>query len=132
MRPEIRTIGRASFGLLARWAPSLAAQIANHVARLYVEDPAQGFIPSTGRLVHLRLPEAAVDLRVETGVGAGDEVTSFYDPMIAKLVAWGPERDTARRRLVRAAGIGPGPRGRRRLALGNQWLGLRHVGSARF
>ena len=71
-------------------------------ARLYAEDPAQGFIPSTGRLVHLRLPEAAVELRVETGVGAGDEVTSFYDPMIAKLVAWGPERDTARRRLVRA------------------------------
>ncbi|MDX1540751.1 MAG: biotin/lipoyl-containing protein, partial [Geminicoccaceae bacterium] len=71
-------------------------------ARIYAEDAARDFAPSTGRLHHLRLPEEAAELRVETGVVEGDEVSPFYDPMIAKLVAWGPDREAARRRLLRA------------------------------
>ena len=61
-------------------------------ARLYAEDPAKGFLPSTGRLDHLEFVEAG---RVETGVEEGDAISPFYDPMIAKLVAWGEDRDEA-------------------------------------
>lgn len=71
--------------------------------RLYAENPARGFLPATGVLRGLRLPapEAA---RVDTGVREGDTVTPFYDPMIAKIVAWGGDRDEARRRLGQALG----------------------------
>ena len=55
-------------------------------ARLYAEDPERGFLPSTGRLVALTLPSGE-GIRVDTGVEAGAEVTPFYDPMIAKLIA---------------------------------------------
>jgi 3-methylcrotonyl-CoA carboxylase alpha subunit len=55
-------------------------------ARLYAEDPERGFLPSTGRLLALSLPQG-VGLRVDTGVEKGSEVTPFYDPMIAKLIA---------------------------------------------
>ena len=58
-------------------------------ARLYAEDPAKGFLPSTGRLDHLDLGGLG---RIETGVEEGDSISPFYDPMIAKLVAWGPNR----------------------------------------
>ncbi len=61
-------------------------------ARLYAEDPAKGFLPSTGPLDHFDLGE---DGRIETGVEEGDEISPFYDPMIAKLVAWGEDRDAA-------------------------------------
>ena len=67
-------------------------------ARLYAEDPAAGFLPATGRLSALDWPEG---LRVETGVRAGDEITPHYDPMIAKLIAHGPDRATAIARLRR-------------------------------
>ncbi len=66
-------------------------------ARLYAEDPARGFLPSPGRIEHLFLDPA---LRVETGVEEGDTVSPFYDPMIAKLVAHGAEREDARRALL--------------------------------
>ena len=68
-------------------------------ARLYAEDPATGFLPSIGRLDHLSLPD---DVRIETGVEDGDEVSPFYDPMIAKLVATGATRDEATRTLADA------------------------------
>ncbi|HET6519874.1 MAG TPA: biotin carboxylase N-terminal domain-containing protein, partial [Geminicoccaceae bacterium] len=68
-------------------------------ARLYAEDPARGFLPSVGRLAHLRLPAEAQDLRVEAGVRAGDEVSPYYDPMIAKVIARGADRPAALRRL---------------------------------
>jgi 3-methylcrotonyl-CoA carboxylase alpha subunit len=61
-------------------------------ARLYAEDPSTGFLPSIGRLEHLTLPET---LRVDTGVEEGGEVSPFYDPMIAKLIATGATRDEA-------------------------------------
>ena len=61
-------------------------------ARLYAEDPANGFLPSIGRLDRLSLPESA---RIETGVREGDEVSPFYDPMIAKLVVHANARASA-------------------------------------
>jgi len=61
-------------------------------ARLYAEDPAKGFLPSTGRLDHFDLGEAG---RIETGVEEGDAISPFYDPMIAKVIAWGEERQEA-------------------------------------
>jgi len=61
-------------------------------ARLYAEDPARGFLPSVGRLEHFDLGE---DGRIETGVEEGDAISPFYDPMIAKLIAVGDDRDEA-------------------------------------
>ncbi|MGC6399701.1 acetyl/propionyl/methylcrotonyl-CoA carboxylase subunit alpha [Sphingomonas sp. FW199] len=66
-------------------------------ARLYAEDPAKGFLPSPGRIDDLMLDP---DLRVETGVNEGGTVSSFYDPMIAKLIAHGTDRETAREQLM--------------------------------
>ncbi|SBV33011.1 Carbamoyl-phosphate synthase L chain, ATP-binding (fragment) [uncultured Sphingopyxis sp.] len=71
--------------------------------RVYAEDPYRGFLPSTGRLVRYRTPvpawegdERGVDgVRVDAGVEEGGEVSIFYDPMIAKLITWGPTRDAA-------------------------------------
>ena len=62
-------------------------------ARLYAEDPAKGFLPSIGRLDRF---DVGPCYRVDTGVEQGAEISSFYDPMIAKLIAWGPDRDAAR------------------------------------
>ena len=70
-------------------------------ARLYAEDVERGFLPSTGKLVALQFP-ASAGLRVDTGVEAGSEVTPFYDPMIAKLIAHGQSRDEALDRLAAA------------------------------
>ncbi|MET4101970.1 3-methylcrotonyl-CoA carboxylase alpha subunit [Roseovarius sp. MBR-78] len=68
-------------------------------ARLYAEDVPKGFLPATGRLSHLAFPEGA---RADSGVRAGDEISPFYDPMIAKLVTHGPTRAVALRRLATA------------------------------
>ncbi len=62
-------------------------------ARIYAEDPAAGFLPSTGVLSFVKFPESGV--RVETGVETGSEVTPFYDPMIAKLITHGKTRNEA-------------------------------------
>ena len=61
-------------------------------ARLYAEDPATGFLPSTGRLEEFRL---GLDGRIDTGVAEGDEISPFYDPMIAKMIWHGQNRDEA-------------------------------------
>jgi 3-methylcrotonyl-CoA carboxylase alpha subunit len=71
-------------------------------ARLYAEDPARDFLPAIGKLVHLAPPAENRHVRVDTGVRQGDEVTPFYDPMIAKLIVWDEDRDAALRRLRRA------------------------------
>jgi 3-methylcrotonyl-CoA carboxylase alpha subunit len=68
-------------------------------ARLYAEDPAHEFLPSTGRLDHFQLGRG---LRVDTGVEEGDRISPYYDPMIAKLIARGRDRDEAVDRLVDA------------------------------
>ena len=69
--------------------------------RLYAEDPARDFAPSVGTLRHLALPEGA-GIRVDAGVRAGDVIPIHYDPMVAKLIAHGADREEARRRLLRA------------------------------
>jgi acetyl-CoA/propionyl-CoA carboxylase, biotin carboxylase, biotin carboxyl carrier protein len=67
-------------------------------ARVYAEDPAAGFLPTGGRVLGLREP-AGVGVRVDSGIRAGDEIGTWYDPMLAKVVAWGPDRAVARARL---------------------------------
>ncbi len=71
-------------------------------ARLYAEDPATGFLPSTGTLEVFRLPRRGV--RVDAAVEQGGEVTPFYDPMIAKLIVHAPTREAAAARLAEACG----------------------------
>ncbi|MBI5106827.1 MAG: biotin/lipoyl-binding protein [Solirubrobacterales bacterium] len=70
-------------------------------ARLYAEDPGAGFLPSTGTVRVYREP-ASEGVRVDSGVRAGSEVGTSYDPMLAKVIAHGPDRATALRRLDRA------------------------------
>ncbi|MGH6933469.1 MAG: biotin carboxylase N-terminal domain-containing protein [Dongiaceae bacterium] len=67
--------------------------------RLYAEDPAGGYLPSTGRLVHLRWPAESRHVRVDAGIREGDDVSVHYDPMLAKLVVWDVDRGAAVRRL---------------------------------
>ena len=73
-------------------------------ARIYAEDPNNEFLPSTGTLRLLRTPKENDVVRVDTGVVEGDEVSVFYDPMIAKLVVWGENREIALKRLISALG----------------------------
>jgi len=71
-------------------------------ARLYAEDPFRNFLPSTGRLVKYREPQPGPDVRVDTGVYEGGEISMFYDPMIAKLCTYGKDRLHAIDRMRRA------------------------------
>jgi 3-methylcrotonyl-CoA carboxylase alpha subunit len=77
-------------------------------ARIYAEDPANGFLPSSGRIVAWTPPAGA---RLDSGVEQGMEVTSHYDPLLAKLIVSGPDREAALARLARALGelrvVGP-------------------------
>ncbi|BCG95977.1 acetyl/propionyl/methylcrotonyl-CoA carboxylase subunit alpha [Mesorhizobium sp. 131-2-1] len=82
-------------------------QLAGHAfeARIYAEDAAKGFLPATGTLHHLKFPDAGPEdaaIRIETGVRAGDAISPFYDPMIAKLVAHGKDRPSALEALRKA------------------------------
>ncbi len=71
-------------------------------ARLYAEDPAAAYLPSVGKITHLRWPAADPALRLDIGVDAGDEVSTFYDPMLGKIIAWGESREAAATRLRKA------------------------------
>jgi 3-methylcrotonyl-CoA carboxylase alpha subunit len=80
-------------------------------ARVYAENPARGFLPSTGTLKYLRMPEGVefsigmpsrAPVRIDSGVREGDTITPFYDPMIAKLIVHGANRDEALARMSRA------------------------------
>jgi 3-methylcrotonyl-CoA carboxylase alpha subunit len=71
-------------------------------ARLYAEDPDNGFLPSTGRLSGLVFPAEKNGVRIDSGVAAGGEISIHYDPMIAKVIAHGADRQTAIDRLIGA------------------------------
>ena len=72
-------------------------------ARVYAEDPDRDFLPAVGRIAHLRAPkEDGRRVRIDSGVRGGDEVSVHYDPMIAKVIAWGEDRERARHDLQRA------------------------------
>ena len=71
-------------------------------ARIYAEDPGKGFLPSTGKLIHLAPPPESLNVRIDTGVEEGDEITPHYDPMIAKLIVWDDTRERACARMLQA------------------------------
>lgn len=79
-------------------------QINGHAfeARIYAEDPDNDFLPVTGTLSYLQPPLESDHVRVDTGVLQGDEVSVFYDPMIAKLIVWDENRERALARLTNA------------------------------
>src|SRR5436305_10292736 len=69
--------------------------------RLYAEDPEQNFLPSTGKVTRFIKPEGP-GIRVDSGIESGDEITQFYDPMIAKMIVYGEDRAAAIERMERA------------------------------
>jgi 3-methylcrotonyl-CoA carboxylase alpha subunit len=71
-------------------------------ARLYAENPDHDFLPSTGRLLHLARPAESLNVRVDTGIEEGDEITPHYDPLIAKLIVWDVDRHAALARMRQA------------------------------
>jgi 3-methylcrotonyl-CoA carboxylase alpha subunit len=75
-------------------------------ARIYAEDPERNFLPASGRILHLAFPAEGADVRIDAGVGRGDEITPWFDPMIAKLIVKGADRGAALARLRQAlAGV---------------------------
>ncbi len=70
--------------------------------RLYAEDPENNFMPQTGKITHFSCPEQGQYFRLDTGVQTGDEVSIYYDPMIAKLIVWSRDRDGALRQMSKA------------------------------
>ncbi len=73
-------------------------------ARIYAEDPDRDFLPATGTIAHLASPDPGPHVRIDTGVRAGDAISPHYDPMIAKLIVWGPDRASALARMRAALG----------------------------
>ena len=71
-------------------------------ARIYSENPFNNFLPGTGTLNYFKEPQSSSDVRIETGVREKDEISIFYDPMIAKLVTWGKTRDEALNQLYQS------------------------------
>ncbi|MCM8595190.1 acetyl/propionyl/methylcrotonyl-CoA carboxylase subunit alpha [Accumulibacter sp.] len=71
-------------------------------SRIYAENPAQDFLPATGCLLHLVPPSESINVRVDTGIEQGDEISPFYDPLIAKLIVWDVDRDAALARMRQA------------------------------
>ncbi len=71
-------------------------------ARIYAEDPGKGFLPSIGRLSHLVPPQESLQIRIDTGIDQGDEISPYYDPMIAKLIIWDETRELALARMLQA------------------------------
>ena len=83
---------------------ALAPQLTGHAieVRLYAEDPQKGFAPQPGRLERFELPDGLPGVRIDSGVMAGQEITPYYDPMLAKIAAHGDTREQALERLLGA------------------------------
>lgn len=79
--------------------PKLQHQLSIHghalEARVYAEEPEKGFLPAIGKINYLHYPTQNQHVRVDSGIVEGDEITTFYDPMIAKLIVWGENREEA-------------------------------------
>ncbi len=109
----------AGEALPGAWPPAPGGHAVE--VRLYAEEPEQDFRPATGRLTSLRPIHFQGHTRVDTGFREGDAVTAFYDPMLAKVIAWGEDRDAALIRLAQAMdalvveGVGNNARFLRRL-----------------
>jgi 3-methylcrotonyl-CoA carboxylase alpha subunit len=106
--------------LPAAWPPPARGHAVE--VRVYAEEPEQDFRPATGKLRKFQAASPGADLRFDTGFEAGDTVTASYDPMLAKLIAWGGDRDAALIRLsqglaqLEIEGLGNNARFLRRLA----------------
>lgn len=81
-------------------------QIHGHAieARVYAEEPEKGFLPAIGQISYLHYPNQNQNVRVDSGIVEGDEITTFYDPMIAKLIVWGENREAALVQMHNALG----------------------------
>lgn len=81
-------------------------QIHGHAleARVYAEEPEKGFIPAIGQISYLHYPEQNDAVRVDSGIVEGDEISTYYDPMIAKLIVWGKNREAALTQMHHALG----------------------------
>lgn len=81
-------------------------QIQGHAieARVYAEEPEKGFLPAIGQISYLHYPNQNQNVRVDSGIVEGDEITTFYDPMIAKLIVWGENREAALVQMHNALG----------------------------
>ncbi|WP_028357187.1 acetyl/propionyl/methylcrotonyl-CoA carboxylase subunit alpha [Brackiella oedipodis] len=86
--------------------PKQQAQIQQHghaiEARIYAEDAEHNFMPATGRIDYLHYPSTSAHVRIDSGIVEGDSISSYYDPMIAKLIVWGADRDNALKQLQQA------------------------------
>lgn len=71
-------------------------------SRVYAESPANDFLPATGTIQHLSQPQEANGVRIDTGIRQHDTISVFYDPMIAKLITWGDNRNIAARKMSQA------------------------------
>lgn len=72
--------------------------------RIYAEDPSNGFFPSTGKVRWLRGP-SGIGIREDRGIEEGDEISHFYDPLLSKLITWGPSREIALNRMAESLGV---------------------------
>ncbi len=98
----VQAMTAVAFGAPLPWPQEALRQRGHAIeCRVFAEDPFNGFLPSPGRLLRYRRPGGPF-VRVDDGVEEGDEVTPFYDPMIAKVVAWGEDRNQAIARMVQA------------------------------
>jgi len=69
--------------------------------RIYAEDAEQGFLPASGKILFMEEPKGP-GIRVDSGITSGDEVSVYYDPILSKVISWGPDRESARKRMVSA------------------------------
>ena len=89
----------AAGNTLPKQQPELTLNGHAFEVRLYAEDPQQNFLPSTGKIQYLTTPALSPHVRIDSGVRQGDEVSVFYDPMLAKLIVWDSDRSRALNRL---------------------------------